>query len=357
MSLIEIFKTGSHTDMNGVTRTYTTKDITDIVASYDGAAAPAPLLVQHDETSPTKGIIGRVFKLGDSVVAEPKDVADDFSSLFRQSPPWQLSVSLDPPSDDRGWRLRHVAAVPDGAVPLLPAEFSAGGTGVTIELASPDTIAAFAILARDLREMVTGIRDLFIDKFGLEDVSKVLPSWQLEQLQSIGESLSISSPEPLNESPQFSKRSTKPMPITEEELMQREAAVLEAEATLAANQVKHDREAFVSFCKQQQDTGRVFSSELATVIYMSLPDVGTVEFADSATPGAVKKQTPREAFKTLVGNIAPSVSYEEFAGGDIPGAGGDDPTKIAARAADIQAEARVKGIEMSAAEAVRRASK
>lgn len=318
-SLVEIFKAGTHTDANGVERTFTPDDIESIVSSYSAAESPAPLYIHHDESGDQKGFVGEVFRLGQSVVAKAANVADDFAGLFKGEDPWQLSVRLNPPSNDQGWSLRHLAAVPRGAVQMLPAEFSESN-GVAITFASPEVFTAFEFLARDIRNIFTGMRDMLVEEFGAERVATVMPMWQLDALTDSVEMLSRES-EPVSVS-QFSQPTPGANFMTEEELQQR-AAELDARQAELDQQAEEGRvNTFVQFAQAELDKGKQFSLAAATAVYQSLPNTDErVEFGEGDDKQSL---SPRQAFKALLQSIPKSVEFGEFASSEGTVTGDDE---------------------------------
>lgn len=325
-SLVEIFRAGTHVDANGVERTFTPEDIDSIVSTYS-SAEPAPLFVHHDESGEQKGVVGEVFRLGQSVVAKAANVTDDFAGLFKGDDPWQLSVRLNPPVDDQGWSLRHLAAVPKGAVQMLPAEFSETGA-VAIAFASPEVLTAFEFLARDIRNIFTGMRDMLVEEFGAERVATVMPMWQLDALT---DSVQVLSREPeIDSAPQFSQPTPGDSMATEEELREREVAVSEREAELSRQVEEQAVTEFAAFAQTRLNDGAQFSLDAAVVTFRQLP--ATDEVVEFGQGDDKQSAAPREALKLLLQSIPKSVEFSEFAGaGEFTTGDGSDVNPDASR--------------------------
>jgi len=100
----EIFRTGAHTDSSGKTSDWTEKDLDEIVSLYDPAVHEAPIVLGHPEhDSPAYGWIEEIKRVGDRLLAKPKQLVDDFKNLIRKGSYKKVSIALYP---DLG--LRHV---------------------------------------------------------------------------------------------------------------------------------------------------------------------------------------------------------------------------------------------------------
>lgn len=101
---VQIFKTGRHTDRKGHKKTYTTKDLDNIVSKYKPEVLAAPAVVGHPKTnSPAFGWVDAVKREGDFLLAKFKQVMPEFESAVLEGRYPNRSVALD---DIHG--LRHV---------------------------------------------------------------------------------------------------------------------------------------------------------------------------------------------------------------------------------------------------------
>lgn len=116
--LFQIFAAGTHVDGNGVKREFTEADLADMAGAYSAANHEAPLLVRHNPGD-CHGFLPQVVKSGRRLLAEARNVTDDFRQKIKQG--WKLSAGLYAPEDPRNpnpgkWAIREVSAVPIPAV-------------------------------------------------------------------------------------------------------------------------------------------------------------------------------------------------------------------------------------------------
>jgi len=130
MDLIEIFKSGTHTDSSGNTREWTDKDLEEIASLYDPAKHEAPIVIGHPEhDSPAYGWVESLKVEGGRLLAKVKDVADEFKDWVGRSLYKKISIALYPDLS-----LRHVGflgAMPPAVKGLVNAHFQEKG-GITI---------------------------------------------------------------------------------------------------------------------------------------------------------------------------------------------------------------------------------
>ena len=111
MDLIEIFKSGTHTDSSGNTREWTDKDLEEIASLYDPANHEAPIVIGHPDTdSPAYGWVESLKVEGGRLLAKVKDVADEFKDWVGRGLYKKISIALYPDLS-----LRHVGFL--GAMP------------------------------------------------------------------------------------------------------------------------------------------------------------------------------------------------------------------------------------------------
>lgn len=179
MDLIEIFKTGTHTDSGGKTRDWTDKDLEEIAALYKPEIHEAPIVIGHPEhDSPAYGWVESLKVEGGKLLASVKDVADEFKDWVRKGLYKKISIALYP---DLG--LRHVGflgATPPAVKGLKQAAFGDKQAAWKIE-------TDFQYMDYWQQEAVKSIfqrmRDWMIDKFSLEEADKVVSSYDIEALK------------------------------------------------------------------------------------------------------------------------------------------------------------------------------
>lgn len=120
----EIFKTGTHTASSGATRSWSEADLDKMVAGYNAADNPAPLVVGHPKTNaPAYGWVEQLKRVGDRLLALPRQVEESFSNMVKEGRFPKRSISVNPDGT-----LRHVGflgAVPPAVKGLKDVEFAA----------------------------------------------------------------------------------------------------------------------------------------------------------------------------------------------------------------------------------------
>ena len=112
--MLQIFSVGTQIDSEGIKRTFSEADVAHIAESYDPSLHLAPILVNHDESKPNKGVIRGVWKSGTRLFGLPNGITAEFREEAKGYA--GLSAAFYPPQDPRnpapgGWYLRHVALV------------------------------------------------------------------------------------------------------------------------------------------------------------------------------------------------------------------------------------------------------
>ncbi len=161
---IPIFRTGTHTDSNGNTRTWTEGDLDYIVNTYAPRYNEAPVVIGHPRgNSPAYGRIESVKREGGTLYAKLKDPVPDFIDMVRKGMFRKRSISLYPNGSIR--HLGFLGAVPPAVKGLPDFSFSDSG-GVTVEFTEKEEIAKWESKMQRLRtehELVEQIADLVSD--------------------------------------------------------------------------------------------------------------------------------------------------------------------------------------------------
>lgn len=97
MKPFEIFRTGTHTSLNGQTKDFSETDLDTIASSYDPQQHEAPIVIGHPETNaPAYGWIEKIKRIGDRLIAFPKQVSNEFSELVKSGAFKKRSISITP---------------------------------------------------------------------------------------------------------------------------------------------------------------------------------------------------------------------------------------------------------------------
>ena len=118
----EIFRTGTHTDTNGNTRTWTEEDLDSIINNYQPDQYEAPIVIGHPATdAPAFGWIEKLERVGDKLLAKAKQLVPEFVDLVRDGLYKKVSIAVTSNNE-----LRHVGFL-GAAAPaisgLIPAQF------------------------------------------------------------------------------------------------------------------------------------------------------------------------------------------------------------------------------------------
>lgn len=187
MKPLEIFKAGSHTDKNGNKYTVTVADLVKTAKAYAPNVHEAPFVVGHpQENLPAYGWAEKLTVEGDALVAHPKQVNADFSDLVESGAFKKRSSSFYLPNASNNpvpgvLYLRHVGflgAQAPAIKGLKEVEFSESDGCVEF---SENTSYAFQVVHR----LFSRLRDIFIEKNGVEEADKYLPTWDLDYLKEL----------------------------------------------------------------------------------------------------------------------------------------------------------------------------
>ena len=97
MKPFEIFRTGTHTSLNGQTKEFSETDLDTIASSYDPQQHEAPIVIGHPETNaPAYGWIDKLKRVGDRLIAFPKQVSNEFAELVKTGAFKKRSISITP---------------------------------------------------------------------------------------------------------------------------------------------------------------------------------------------------------------------------------------------------------------------
>lgn len=177
----DILRTGTFRDSEGREHTFSPADLDRIVSMYSSPAREAPIVVGHPRTdSPAWGWVDKLRRVGDRLQALPKQLVTEFVDANRRGMYKTVSVALYPDG-----ALRHVGFL-GGMPPAVP-----GLTGVMFALA-PEAYAIEYALDQDqlvpgklstLAAIMKRLRDWLIEKNGVEGADKIIPPWEIEQLE------------------------------------------------------------------------------------------------------------------------------------------------------------------------------
>ncbi|MGM4981878.1 hypothetical protein [Rhizobium sp. 11_C7_N12_5] len=184
---IEVFRSGTFKPMEGDAITYSAADLKTIGDVYDRANAPAPIVIGHPKTdAPAFGWVDSFDydASSDRLFANVSEVYPAFADAVRAGNYKKVSMSFFRPTEPANpvpgsWYPKHVGFL-GGAAPavagLANVQFAADAATVTFtsNFGDPGSEQAASLFR--------GLRDFFIDKFGLDDADKALPSFSIDWL-------------------------------------------------------------------------------------------------------------------------------------------------------------------------------
>lgn len=347
--LIEIFKAGQHTAMNGITMTFSEADLKASALAYDPAIHEAPIVVGHPKAdAPAYGWV-KALSYADSLQADPHQVDVAFAELVDKGRFKKVSASFytpDAPSNPVPgvYYLRHVGflgAQPPAVKGLKQAEFADSESGI-IEFSEWDDVTN-AMLWRNLREF-------FIGKFGADEADKTIPNYSVQQLeQAAQDELKESQADSIDAAtPSYQESLIPPgdlmsiedkarllaLEAENQSLKDRQAAFSEAEKTRKTESL---HTANVAFAEGLIKAGTLLPSQkevtVATLDFLAGQEQA-VEFSEGDS-----KKPLLGSVKQLLEKLPKQIDFSEFgAGGDLASLNFADPVVIANAAAKYQTE-------------------
>lgn len=184
---IEVFRSGTFIPMNGQQLSFSAADLKAMADAYDYATAPAPVVVGHPKTDAPAFGWAQSFEYdatADRLYANVGEIAPAFADAVRSGSYKKVSLSFFRPDNAANpvpgtWYPKHVGFL-GGAAPavsgLKNVQFSTDSD--TVEISADFGERGF----EEASSMFRAIREFFIEKFGLEDADRVLPSYRIEWL-------------------------------------------------------------------------------------------------------------------------------------------------------------------------------
>jgi hypothetical protein len=352
--LIQIFKAGTHTDMNGETWEFSEQDVRDIARTYSPDLYEAPCVIGHPKTDdPAYGWAKGLLVQGDVLLADVDDVVPEFAEMVNAKMFKKVSAKLYPPGSPGnytdGWGLCHIGflgAKPPAVKGLKPAELAGDDEGcVVVEFGEA--------VDRYVPRLFQRLREFLIEEFGTERADHAIDPWDVswlteEAAKDLAKEEQAAAPfaehNPNKEEPvsEAQKQREADLKAREEKLRQQEAAFAEAQAKSEADAFVDGLIAEGKLTKGMADGVAAFMSKLPD------GDDDAVAFAE----GDNKETTPREFFKELLTNLGTVAEFGEVSADDGESADGMSAEELAKEAVAFMASERSKGIEITSSAAV-----
>lgn len=220
---IEVFKAGKHTSGNGITKEYSKDDLDAIASGYNENEHKAPLVLGHPKTnSPAYGWTKSLKRVGEKLIAYVDEVSAPVVEAVKNGHYKKVSIALYGDG-----RLRHIGllgATPPAIKGLADVQFN-----------EEDEFEEYAWATYESRvpiigRVLSGIRDILVEKFGLEMTDKSIDKGDIDQLHDYPSTTYINESEP-NANNNYSEEEGK----MNEEMKQK---IADLEGKLAAQSVE-----------------------------------------------------------------------------------------------------------------------
>jgi hypothetical protein len=380
MERIQILKRGKVTSSEGVAFDFTDAVLKEIADGYDPAKHESPIVIGHPKSNdPAVGWVAGVQFADGEVGAEERQLhpafveARDAGSFKKRSASIYLPDSPGNPTPGKHY-LRHVGYL--GAMPpaikgmrdALTTNFAEQEEGV---LNFDDAYEGSWALST-INTLFRGMREFFIEKFGLEVADKALPNHMIENVRREMQPVSSSYAEPgdgkelinpeggdpvsddKNKAADFAERET---------ALANESAKLKArEEALAAKERESARRETVDFVEGLIKEGRVLPVQKSGYVEALLACDGREPIEFSEGDKKVTK-SPREALMASLKATPKVVEFGEAAPAakGAPAALPDDPAEagkeIAKRAQDFMESEAKAGHTVTLMDAVEHVTK
>ena len=170
-----VFRTGEHIDSNGNKRIWTTDDLDKIIATFQPSYHEPPVVIGHpSDNAPAFGWVSGLKRVGESLYAQYRDVADEFKEWVGKKLFKKKSISVYPDG-----RLRHIGylgAMPPAIKGLPDYQFNDGDKGAAITYEYSDWRMT------TLGQIVMRIRDYLVEKEGAEKADNIIRGWEVQDL-------------------------------------------------------------------------------------------------------------------------------------------------------------------------------
>lgn len=335
---IEIFKTGTHTDIKGRKLTFSAADLEQAVAAYDPALHEAPLVIGHPTLeAPAYGWVKSLSFDDGKLLAQPDQVDASFAALVNAGRFKKVSASFFlPDATDNpkpgSYYLHHVGflgAAEPAVKGLKSVSFSANAESL-IEFANDGDMDGWDMMR--LGRWFSRIRDFLVEQFGAEQAERAIPKDDLDFFLSDAgrkQAEAMAAHRPAFAAPQPSTETnpnmntpeqTADLAAREAELKAREQQLQQQQASFAAQQAQIRREADTALVEELVKAGKLTPAmKPGLLAFMAqLDDTGKVSFA--ASEGKTEEQPARDFFTGFLKSLPAVVPFGEHArAGNAPG--------------------------------------
>lgn len=175
---IELFRAGHQVDSAGNGRDWTASDIDEIIRNHSDETA-APIVIGHPKVdAPAYGWTGELKRDGNTLLGRFEKVEPTFAEMVQDGRFRRRSVAIGH-DKDKGFYLRHVGWL-GAAAPAIKGLSDVQFNDEEAELHefSYEDAARLNVVSRLFR----GIREFFVERYGVEAADKALPDYEVQHL-------------------------------------------------------------------------------------------------------------------------------------------------------------------------------
>ncbi len=322
-NLIEIFRAGKHTDVNGNVAEFTQADIAAIAASYSAANSEAPLVVGHPQLNgPAYGWVKNLTAQGDVLLAEPHQVETSFGEMVnagrfkKRSASFFLPDSPGNPTPGKHY-LRHVGFL-GAAAPAVKGlrDCSFADDSSFVEFSDENNFWNWRMVASVFRNL----RDHLIGTDGIEVADRIIPDYQIENIQDAARPSREAATLPAYAAPGIANTNEATMKDQTTDFAERETQLAAEKATLdarAAALTERENAArrtnATDFADGLVTNGKLLPAQKAGVIelFMALPADKTISFAEG---DGTKEVAAEEILRQVLIGMPQQISFAEKSG-------------------------------------------
>lgn len=327
---ITAFKTGTHKDRAGKTRTFTRDDLDAIVKKFDPKVRKAPACKGHpDVDSPAYGWFDAVKREGEYLLMHLGEHVQEFAEQVKQGMFKYVSLALKPDMSIRhlGFLGGHPPAI-DGLGEIDKAEFASSGDLQEFAFADYNTSR--------IKRLFQSLREYLLVKDGQEEADRRIPQWEVDMLEDEVHSSSYGAPVTPTIAPEIVMEKTAEQLKAENEALAAENLRLKnesssASAQLTALQFAAAREGDKAYLQTLET--KVVPAHRSRVLDLMgiLRGHGEFTFAEGGNKPAV------DEFKAFLDSLPEQLSFgedatRENAGGFV--AGGADAGPVSRKVGD-----------------------
>lgn len=375
MKPFRIFRPGKHRAACGTVVEFTEDDLKRAVSAYSPELYAAPLVIGHPKTEDRAYGWAESLTYEDGhVVAHPDKVEPQFSELVEQgayrnrSASWYMPDHPNNPSPGNLYpkHIGFLGAVPPALKGLGDVQFTEGAQPVdfsadpapdkVLEFADADDAWNLASMLSSTARMFRGLRDWMLAEKGAEEADKLLPSWNIEDLERQAlrqEERARNTPA----QPAFTEPTT-PTPettMTPEEIaamkaenernkaqlaqfQERETAIAAAEHMAAVAAIDASLEPHVKAGRLLPAHRQAVANFMASLPEGTGADVATIEFGEAAEGQPAPKLSPRAFMAQFLASLPKAVEYGERGGSSAANTGALTPQQLATKATAKRAQ-------------------